>query len=239
MTEEELRTQAHTLGLTLTDEMMQKLREYVRLLLSWNEKINLTAIKTPAEIYEKHFLDSLLPLSQWEMHGSLLDVGSGAGFPGMVLALARPDLQVTVLEPTGKRCVFLAEIKKSLDLRQVTIVQARAEDYVKEKREQYDIVTARAVAALPMLAELCIPLVKIGGIFLAMKGLHGEAEVKEARYAYHQLGCKEPVIKRAVLPNGGQRINLWAMKVHATKKMYPRAYGVIKKKPLEGTWQDS
>ncbi len=239
MTEEELRAQAHTLGLTLTDEMMQKLREYVRLLLSWNEKINLTAIKTPAEIYEKHFLDSLLPLSQWEMRGSLLDVGSGAGFPGMVLALARPDLQVTVLEPTGKRCVFLAEIKKSLDLRQVTIVQARAEDYVKEKREQYDIVTARAVAALPMLAELCIPLVKIGGIFLAMKGLHGEAEVKEARYAYHQLGCKEPVIKRAVLPNGGQRINLWAMKVHATKKMYPRASGVIKKKPLEGTWQDS
>ena len=239
MTEEELRAQAHTLGLTLTDEMMQKLREYVRLLLSWNEKINLTAIKTPAEIYEKHFLDSLLPLSQWEMRGSLLDVGSGAGFPGMVLALARPDLQVTVLEPTGKRCVFLAEIKKSLDLRQVTIVQARAEDYVKEKREQYDIVTARAVAALPMLAELCIPLVKIGGIFLAMKGLHGEAEAKEARYAYHQLGCKEPVIKRAVLPNGGQRINLWAMKVHATKKTYPRAYGVIKKKPLEGTWQDS
>ena len=100
MTEEELRAQAHTLGLTLTDEMMQKLREYVRLLLSWNEKINLTAIKTPAEIYEKHFLDSLLPLSQWEMRGSLLDVGSGAGFPGMVLALAQPALQVTVLEPT-------------------------------------------------------------------------------------------------------------------------------------------
>lgn len=239
MTEEELRTRANALGITLTDEMTQKMRADARLLLSWNEKINLTAIKTPAAVYEKHFLDSLLLLSQWEMHGSVLDVGSGAGFPGIVLAIVRADLQVTLLEPIGKRCVFLTELKKQLPLDNVTIVQARAEDFVKEKRERYDIVTARAVAALPILSELCIPFVKIGGLFLAMKGAQGEAEEKQARYAYCQLGCQAAIIKKDTLPDSGVRINLGALKIRPTPRMYPRAYGVIKKKPLEGTWPDS
>lgn len=239
MTEKELHIRAKALGITLTDTMLEKLRLDARLLLSWNEKINLTAIKTEAAVYEKHFLDSLLLLSQWDIQGQLLDVGSGAGFPGVVLAVARPDLYVTLLEPTGKRCVFLTEVKKQLQLERVTIEQARAEDFVKEKREQYDCVTARAVAPLPILAELCIPLVKVGGLFLAMKGAQGEAEADRAGEAYRRLGCDEPLRKSAVLSESGMRVNLGARKVKKTPPLYPRPYGTIKKKPLEGIWRGS
>ena len=208
------------------------LSRYLDLLLEWNQKMNLTAIKEPAEVVEKHFYDCLLPLSTGKITGAVCDVGSGAGFPSVVWKIADPSLDVTIVEPTGKRCLFLQEVIRRLDLSGIRVCNERAEDHVKENRERYDVVTARAVASLPVLAELCIPLVRKGGLFAAMKGAKGAEEALQAEHACKVLGTEQELLQNCQLHGGDTRINLYYRKTAKTPPQYPRNYAQIKKKPL-------
>lgn len=231
MTIEELVNKCDEAGVILDETMQEKLQNYTKMLVEWNSKMNLTAITDPLEIHEKHYLDCLLPLRAVPEGSVVCDVGSGAGFPGAVWAIARKDIHVVLLEPTGKRCTFLNALIHELSLENAEVVNARAEDYVKEKRESFDVVTARAVASLSILSELCVPLVKCGGIFLAMKGSKGIEEEQEAEKALKKLGCEKEETLIDTL-SFGERINLIYRKVQSTPAKYPRNYGQIKKKPL-------
>ena len=228
----ELTEKCRNIGIDLDEQKIHALKRYMELLTEWNEKINLTAIKEPAEIIEKHFYDCILPLSSGLISGRCADVGSGAGFPGLVWKIVHPDLKMVLIEPTGKRCTFLQTVIRELDLRETDVVNERSEDYVKTEREAFDTVTARAVANLSVLSELCIPLVKKGGIFAAMKGSAGEAEATEAEHAMKVLGASLKTVQKASLENGDERVNLFYVKTAHTPPEYPRNYGRIKKKPL-------
>ena len=214
------------------EQTASMLKTYLELLLEWNRKMNLTAIRDPQEVIEKHFYDCLLPLKTGLIQGSVCDVGSGAGFPSVVWKIAEPQLSVTIVEPTGKRCLFLNEVIRTLRLEDITVCSERAEDYVKTHREAYDVVTARAVASLPVLAELCIPLVKINGLFAPMKGARGPEEAEEAVHAVQVLGGKQELVQKCGLHTGDIRYNLYYRKVRSTPPQYPRSYAQIKKKPL-------
>ena len=160
-------------GIKVTDEMILKFQKYLDLLMEWNQKINLTALKTEEEIIEKHFYDSLLMAEEIKFDDqSLLDVGTGAGFPGIPLKIVFEDLFVTLLEPTLKRVNFLDIVIKELGLKKIVTINKRAEDYVKDARSYYDLVTARAVSRLNMLLELSIPFLKVGGELIAYKGIN-------------------------------------------------------------------
>jgi 16S rRNA (guanine527-N7)-methyltransferase len=232
MTIEELTEKCAYRNVVLNEPMQEQLLKYAALLKEWNEKINLTAITELPEVIEKHFYDCLLPLGEEPLAGSVCDVGSGAGFPGLVLKIARPDLALTILEPTNKKCVFLKEAVAQLGLKDVEIRPERAEDYAINSREIFDVVSARAVAPLAVLAELCLPLVRINGRFLAMKGTQGMEEAEEAARAVQVLGAGKPVIHQESLSTGDTRINLWYPKVQKTPAGYPRPYAKIRKRPL-------
>lgn len=231
MTIEELVRKSAEAGIVLDETMLSRLQKYTNMLVEWNSRMNLTAIVDPLEIHEKHYLDCLLPLRAVPENSTVCDVGSGAGFPGVVWAIIRSDLHVVLLEPTGKRCTFLNALIRELSLENAEVVNARAEEYVKEKRESFDVVTARAVASLSVLSELCIPLLKCGGIFLAMKGSKGIQEDEEAQSAIEKLGCEKEETLIDTL-SFGERVNLIYRKVCNTPEKYPRNYGQIKKKPL-------
>lgn len=219
-------------GLDLDAEQLSKFEEYLHLIQEWNEKMNLTAITDDAGIWEKHFYDSLVPFLHTDFE-TLCDVGSGAGFPGIPLAIAYPKRQFTLVEPLGKRCRFLEEVCRKLDLHNVTVVNARAEDYVADHRGVFDAVSARAVARLSILLELCIPLLKTDGIFIALKGANAHEELanaKPALDALHVRLSKEEVFE---LDSEGKRINFYFVKTAQTPAKYPRSYSMIKKKPLE------
>lgn len=219
-------------GIVLTKKQEEQFECYAKLLVEWNEKMNLTAITQIDEIYEKHFLDSILPLFDVSITGSLCDVGAGAGFPSIPLKIILPSLKVTIVETLAKRIHFLDVLCKELELEDVTLVHARAEEYGKEHREAFDVVSARAVANLSMLSELCIPMVKQNGMFLAMKGAQGEEEVKAATKAYTLLGCEKENGYERHLSDGALRFNYVFRKVKPTPKKYPRAFAAIKKNPL-------
>ena len=182
---------------------------YCAQLQEWNQRMNLTAITDDEGVAEKHFADSLLPLTmvQLPVGASLVDVGSGAGFPGLPMALARPDLRVTFLDSLQKRLTFLAQLTQMLEVPAATL-HARAEDAGQDKayREQFDVATARAVANLNALAEYCLPLVKVGGLFLALKGAAGEEELAAAQGAITKLGGRVEAIYRYALPSGDARV---------------------------------
>lgn len=205
---------------------------YARMLVEWNQKMNLTAIIDLDEIYEKHFLDSILPAFDLSISGTFCDVGAGAGFPSIPLKIIYPELKVTIVETLGKRITFLNALCDELKLKDVTCVHARAEEYAKDHREYFDFVSARAVANLTMLSELCIPLVKIGGYFLALKGANGEQEYKEAKRAIHTLGCDLKQRDEKQLSDGSRRVNFVFEKTKGTPHKYPRVFGQIKKNPL-------
>lgn len=217
--------------LCLSDVQKEQFEVYATMLHEWNQKINLTAIDDKDDIYEKHFLDSVLMSYALKVQGTFCDVGSGAGFPSIPLKIIYPDVRLWIVEPLAKRCTFLKALVAALGLQDVTIVNARAEDYVKEKREFFDIVSARAVANLTMLCELCIPLVKVNGFFVAMKGPNARMELQEASDAIRILGCELEKVSFEDL-NGNQRNNLIIRKVLRTPKKYPRAFSQIKKQPL-------
>lgn len=219
-------------GIVLSDIQKKQFADYAEMLIEWNQKMNLTAITDVDEIYEKHFLDSVLPSFDVKLEGSFCDVGAGAGFPSIPLKIVYPDLKITIVETLGKRISFLEALCKKLGLEDVTCVHARAEEYAKDHREYFDVVSARAVANLTMLSELCIPLVREHGIFLALKGANALEEYDKAKKAIALLGCKEVQRDEKRLSDGSCRINFVFEKVKPTPKKYPRAFAQIKKNPL-------
>ena len=221
------------LKIELTEEMKEELETYANFLLEYNTHTNLTAIKTKEEVYLKHFYDSMTLTKIAELsEGTLLDIGTGAGFPGLVLAIIYPNLQVSLLDSNNKKIKFLEEIIALLNLRNVKILYSRAEDYTQKNREQYDYVTSRSVAELRILLELNMPALKVNGSFLVMKG-NAEEEIKSSENALEKLNAKIETQEEFELPlNGGHRTLLKIKKIKETNTMYPRSYDKIKKKPL-------
>lgn len=214
--------------------MIDRLEIYKNEIQEVNKVLNLTAIDDDEGIYLKHYFDSALIHAYLKENANVCDIGSGAGFPGLVLAIVRPDIHMTCIEPTTKRTNFLSQVVEACNLKNVTVINSRAEEAIVDNREQFDVVTARAVAALDILSELCIPFVKEGGIFLAMKGAKGEIELKEAKRALDILGVEIESIQRLNHEGLGERINLIFRKISRTPLKYPRNYGKIKKTPLSG-----
>ncbi len=223
-------------GVEITEEIKKRLNLYGNLLSEWNEKMNLTAIKEPNEVLFKHFYDCILFFKNINVpeNSSVADVGTGAGFPGMVLKIVRPDLKVTLIDSLNKRLVFLNEVIGRLGLRDITCVHARAEDAGKAPiyREQFDFVTARAVAAQPVLLEYCMPLAKKGGSFVAMKGPVVLEELKSSGNAIKVLGGKKPEIFTETLTGDEERVFVVTQKISQTPPKYPRKPSDISKQPL-------
>ena len=210
-----------------------KLADYAQMLVEYNEKVNLTAITQAEGIEDRHFIDSLLLASQPEVKGSLVDVGTGAGFPGIVAKLYKPQITLTLMEPTGKRVDFLRYVCGELGV-EAEFVKERAEEAARKRwREAFDVASARAVAALPVLLEYCLPLVKKGGLFIAMKGAGAAEEVQQAQAAATKLGGKYIDRRDFTLPDGSARSLLFYEKVSQTPPVYPRNGGKIAKAPLK------
>lgn len=219
----------------LTSNQLEQLEKYYQVLVDYNEKVNLTRITEINEAYIKHFYDSLI-LSKLGVelgNKKLVDVGTGAGFPGMVLKIQNPNLNVTLLEPSNKRVTFLNKVINELNLELVTTSNERAEDFVKTNRESFDIATSRAVAALNILLELTAPLVKKGGHIYAYKGSNYKQEIEDSKNALKLLGCKVNKVYEYELPNEmGLHAVIDIMKVNTTPSLYPRMYSKIKNQPL-------
>ena len=216
----------------LNEKTVERFKKYAALLKEWNEKMNLTAITDEPEIVEKHFYDCLLPTSHDLLDDRLIcDLGTGAGFPGLVWAIAYPKSVVTLVDATGKKCMFLNEVIKELNLTNAFVVNSRGEDL--NMREHFDIVTARAVAPLNILLEVTVPLVKEKGLMIAMKGAKGKEELADAKKAVQKLYLKVIEINEQSLPNDeGVRYNIILKKEKKTEKKYPRSWAEIQKKPL-------
>ncbi len=221
-------------GFDLTAHQLEQFDLYARLLVEWNEKMNLTAITQPRDIVIKHFLDSILALKAVELPqgASLVDVGSGAGFPSVPMLILRPDLKLTLLDSLNKRLIFLEALLQELGL-EATRLHARAEEAGKgAQRQQFDCATARAVAQLNKLCEYCLPLVKEGGTFLALKGADAQAEADAAAKAIKLLGGSLQEAKAYTLPDGDKRALLVIKKISQTPPKYPRPSAQISKAPL-------
>lgn len=218
-------------GVEITEEQAEKLEKYYRMIVECNEKFNITAITDRREVYVKHFVDSLLFKDELKS-GKLLDVGSGGGLPAIPLAVVNEYLRVTTLEATGKKCDFLSEVIDKLDLKNVKVINGRAEElgHSCEFREEYDFCTARAVARLNILCEYCMPFVRKDGIFAAFKG-NAEEEIIEAEKAIRVLGGKIMEVKEAEL-EGAKREFIMIKKVEHTPDKYPRANGRIRNNPI-------
>ena len=217
-------------GISLSEEKQALFERFYTFLTQENEKYNLTAVTEESEVYEKHFVDSLLCVDKL-CGKTLLDVGSGCGMLGIPLAIAREDLSVTLLEATGKKCSFLQNAVSLLGLKNVNVVNARAEDASKgAMREKFDIVTARGVARMNTLAEYCLPFVKTGGFFVAFKA-KAEEELKEAQNAFSVLGGKTEYIVNKNL-GGAERQMIFVKKSALTPAKYPRGNGKERKCPL-------
>ncbi len=222
-------------GLHLDQRQIEQFARYSAELRAWNTRVNLTAITDEREIVTRHFLDSLRCALSWGEHPSrLIDVGSGAGFPALPLKILLPELHVTLVESVGKKAAFLRHIIATLDLRDVTVVTARAEVVGRDPRhrEQYDVVTARAVAELAILAEYCLPFCAIGGRVLAPKGSDVDDEVARARVAIARLGGQLLNVEPVDIPGVEPRTLVVIAKIAPTPPAYPRAVGVPVKRPL-------
>ena len=218
----------------LNQSCIPALERFASLMLERNRVMNLTAITEPREVAALHLLDSLalIPAAGLETE-EIVDVGAGAGFPGMPLAIAAPSLRVTLLDSLGKRVDFLREACGTLGLKNTACVHARAEEFAGERREGFDAAVSRAVAALPVLCELCLPLVKTGGRMLAMKSSHTEEEINQSKAAIQLLGGELEWVKDYTVPTTDvvHRI-VCVRKASPTPKKYPRRFAVIKKSPL-------
>ena len=221
---EVFKEEVEKLGISLTDEKLNQLALFYQLLLSWNEKMNLTRITNQEEVYLKHFYDSLTLYKEIRLEtvDTLCDVGSGAGFPGIVLKIAFTNLDITLIDSLQKRVNYLNEIIKELKLSNIRAIHTRCEDYARVNREKYEVVTARAVANLKVLSELCLPLVKENGYFIAMKGKATE-ELDEAKAMIGTLGGKIEHINEFSLPlEESSRTLIKIKKEKKTDKIYPR-----------------
>lgn len=224
--------EAGKLNINLSDEMLNQLEKYYELLVEWNEKINLTAITDKNEVYLKHFYDSLTLCKVINLNeiDSLCDIGTGAGFPGIVLKICFPHLKLTLVDALNKRINFLKLVCEELGLTDVECIHARAEEYAIKNREKFDVVTARAVAALPVLLEYSIPLVKNSKYFIALKGTE---DINESKNALKILNCKILQEEKFLLPiEESNRTIIKVQKLGNTPGKYPRRFSEIKKKPL-------
>lgn len=227
-------TNLKQVGITLSDTQINQFVQYYELLTETNKVMNLTALTEPNDVAVKHFIDSLLAYDPAMHNAAVADVGTGAGFPGVPLKIFDPTIKLTLLDSLAKRLKFLDTLTAELGLQNVTTVHARAEDAGKDKnlREQFDFVTARAVARLNVLAEFCLPLVKVGGKFIAMKG-DAQDEIAEAENAIKLLGGKIIEIKNIKLPNLDDKRTLVIIeKIKTTPNKYPRKAGTATKEPL-------
>lgn len=219
------------LNISVTKENLASLAKYKDLLVEYNKKFNLTAIKSDEEIYLKHFYDSLTLIKAYSLNGNLklLDIGTGAGFPGLVLKIFYPDLELTLLDSNHKKIAFLEVVIKELNLKNVTCINSRAENLPKTYREYFDIVTSRAVAHLRILLELSVPYLKVGGKLIAMKGL-SEEEIKESAKILEKLDSTIVDTIKFNLPiEGSNRSLVIVQKNKKTNEIYPRSYDKIVK----------
>lgn len=225
-------------GIPLSEKQMHQFDQYFHLLVEWNEKMNLTAITEEQEVYLKHFFDSVSAAFYIDFTEelTLCDVGAGAGFPSVPLAICFPNIQVTIVDSLNKRITFLEHLAKELGLTNVRAFHDRAETFAQNKdhREQYDMVTARAVARMSVLSELCLPLAKVGGRFVAMKAASGDDELSIAKKAITTMGAKVKETYRFTLPlEESERVIFEISKTKPTPKKYPRKAGTPNKTPIE------
>ena len=209
---------------------MDKYKIYTDYLLEVNSHTNLTTITDPEEIEIKHFKDSLTVLDYIKENDKVLDIGAGAGFPGIPLRMEK-NIDLTLIDSVNKKVVFMNEVIEKLDLENTRAIHTRAEDFAKVHREEFDVVVSRAVANMATLSELCLPLVKVGGLFIALKGPKADEELENAKNALGILGGK--VIKKDKIDlDGNERVNLVVKKVKSSPKTYPRGKNLPKKNPL-------
>ncbi len=233
MSEQEFITELEKIGISVSLEQLELFRKYSSFLLSYNEHTNLTAIRNTEDVYLKHFFDSLL-LCKFHKFSSenVLDIGSGAGFPGVPLKIVFPDINLFVLDSNGKKTSFLEKLKGELKI-DYTVINKRAEEYIIDKRECFDVVVSRAVTSMPILAELAIPYVKVGGVFIPYKG-HLDEELENGKDAIEILGG-EVSGKHALTLGKDNSIRTFVIvtKMCKTDEKYPRRFDKISKKPLQ------
>lgn len=226
-------------GFKLSSKQKEQFATYYNKLIEFNKKVNLTRITDKNEVYLKHFFDSITPLLEFsdlfKGEKSLCDVGAGAGFPSLPIKILCPDLSITIVDSLGKRLKFLDELVSDLSLDKVTLVHSRAEDAGQNKnlREKFDLVTGRAVARMSVLSEYCLPLAKVDGYLVALKGPKAQDELAEAKNAIEVLGGSVKEVKELMLPDtDDERTLIVVKKVKATPKKYPRQAGTPNRKPL-------
>lgn len=223
-------------GVEIGENDVKKFFYFMNLLLEWNEKINLTAITEMDEVILKHFVDSLTVLKYLNDGESVVDIGTGAGFPGIPIAIMKPEVKVTLLDSLNKRILFLNDVIDSLNLNNVNTVHSRAEDFGKDKlsREKFDVAVSRAVANLSTLVEYLLPTVKVGGRCICMKGPNAELEIDDAKFAIKELGGKIDKVEKIVLPDSDiERTIIIINKIKNTANKYPRKAGTPAKEPLK------
>lgn len=218
-------------GITITAEMSEKLVKLCDFMVEYNKNVNLTSITDFEEVVVKHFVDSVLPFFMVDIPqgSSFIDVGTGAGFPALPLLVVRPDLKGTLCDSLNKRCVYLELVCKEIGVK-AEIIHARSEELGRKKRECFDFATARAVAAMPVLSEYCVPFVKVGGSFIALKSVN--EDIDSAAGAVAKLGGEISLIKDYTIPNGDSRRLVVVKKISQTPTKYPRSSANISKKPL-------
>lgn len=233
MNKEEFINELKKININLTDDILSKLDKYYQLLLEENAKYNLTAITEESSVYLKHFYDSLCIVRIIDLNNQyLLDIGTGAGFPGLVLKIVFPNLKIDLLDSTSKKCLFLEKVINQLHLENINVINMRAEEYAKINREKYDIVTSRAVAPLKHLLEYSIPTLKINGNFISLKSNLNE-ELKNINNYYHKLHLTKEKIIEYELPFEHSFRSLYKVtKYKVTPIIYPRTYQQIKKKDI-------
>lgn len=233
MTKNEFIEELRKLNIEITQLQLAQLDKYYELLIEWNKKINLTRITEKEEVYLKHFYDSITLIKAIDLTKNLevCDIGTGAGFPGIVLKIIFPNLKLTLVDSLNKRIEFLKIVIKELNLKQIEVIHQRAEEYSKENKNKYDLVTARAVSKLNIISEICIPAVKINGYFIAMKA-QIEEETKDTTFL-NKLNSQITDIVSFVLPYENSIRNLIVIKkLNNTNNIYPRKFDKIKKNPL-------
>lgn len=226
---------ANEIGIQLEEEQLKQLYQYMKRLLEWNKKMNLTAITKEEEIILKHFIDSFTIAKYLKKDKKIVDVGTGAGFPGIPLKIIRPDLEILLLDSLNKRILFLEEVIKELKLTKINTIHSRAEEFGRNKRyrESFSYATSRAVANLSTLAEYLLPLIEIGGYGIAMKGSEIEEEVKKSKKAISVLGGKIEKIDSFLLPKSEIKRNIILIKKEKkTSLQYPRKAGTPGKEPI-------
>ncbi len=241
---DKLQEKAAKLGISLSEQMLGQFRDYYTLLLSWNQNMNLTTVTKYDDVVDRHFIDSLAAVQAFDFekagNAALLDLGSGAGFPGIPLKIAFPALSVTLLDARQKRVNFMDTVIQELGLQHIRAIHGRAEEFIREDpggpsaREGYDLCVSRAVSKLSVLAEYCLPYVKVGGTFLAYKSADVDDEVEEAKDAIFVLGGKLEEIYRFTLPDTDLRRTIVKIKkVRKTDNKYPRKAGKPEKEPVK------